>query len=121
MYFSDYAYTHINYLFPGTITVIAPLDYETFPTYQVLFSASDAEMSDALTVKITVEDANEPPTFDSLPASAPVAEDERTAVTVYVATATDVDEGDALTYEIAKTEPSEAPFVIDADTGKSRC
>ncbi len=55
----------------GAITVAAPLDYETTPSYSLTVSATDGFEADTAAVTVTVTDVNETPTtptFDDVPA-----------------------------------------------------
>ena len=71
-------------------------------------------MSSVLTVDII--DVDEVPLIDNLPATVNVSEDSTGSETIFTVSATDP-EGNALTYNLANTDPAGGPFSITS-TGK---
>ncbi|MBL8659863.1 MAG: cadherin domain-containing protein [Rhodospirillales bacterium] len=91
------------------------LDYEVAPSHVITVSASNSAglvLNQSFTVEL--EDINEPPTSVSL--SAQSVEDKAPGGTVVgVASATDPDAGETLTY--ALTDDADGRFAIDAESG----
>ncbi|MCG9127788.1 cadherin domain-containing protein [Candidatus Poribacteria bacterium] len=114
----------------GQISTSAALDHETKETYSVTVTVTDnaeselptdpGELTDEITVTITVADVNEAPVFaegDDTVRSI----DENTASGVAIGStisASDVDDGDVLTYTMAGASASS--FSIDSSTGQIR-
>ena len=101
----------------GAVSFIAPPDFENAGdaggnnVYDIIVTASDGTNDTTQAVAITVTDVNDnDPVFTS-PATASVAENQRSA---YTAVATDAD-GDPLTYSLSGTDA--ALFTIDPATG----
>ncbi len=91
------------------------LDYEVAPSYVITATASDgAGLVLNRSFTVAIEDINEPPTSVSL--SAQSVKDKAPAGTVVgIASATDPDAGETLTY--ALTDDAEGRFAIDAASG----
>ena len=101
----------------GAVSFIAPPDFENAGdaggnnVYDIIVTASDGTNDTTQAVAITVTDVNDnDPVFTS-PATASVAENQRSA---YTAVVTDAD-GDPLTYSLSGTDA--ALFTIDPATG----
>ena len=101
----------------GAVSFIAPPDFENAGdaggnnVYDIIVTASDGTNDTTQAVAITVTDVNDnDPVFTS-PATASVAENQRSA---YTAVATDAD-GDPLTYSLSGTDAD--LFTIDPATG----
>ena len=101
----------------GAVSFIAPPDFENAGdaggnnVYDIIVTASDGTNDTTQAVAITVTDVNDnDPVFTS-PATASVAENQRSA---YTAVATNAD-GDPLTYSLSGTDA--ALFTIDPATG----
>ena len=93
----------------GNLVFKTAPDYETGPhSYEVQVTASDGLNTTAQTITVAVTDVNEPPTV-TMAAAQTVAEN--TAVVAALA-ATDPDQGQTLTFEIAGGEDA-ALFAID--------
>ena len=102
----------------GQLKTKAPLDFESGTTsYSVIVTASDTDLEtadDAITVTITVTDANDAPTFNS-GLTTTIEVDENTVAGRDIGTpltATDQDTGDTVTYSLDVT--SVAVFDIDS-------
>ena len=94
----------------GTILVNngALLDAETNDTFVLSVDVSDGTNTSASSVTITIEDDNEAPTFPSDPVSFTVREDAADETIVGTVTATDVDAGQVLRYDIIGGDPDGA-------------
>jgi hypothetical protein len=95
----------------GLVTVAAPLDYETAPSYTLSVEVSDGFDADTATVTINVDEVNIPPVIDDAEFS--VAEDVAVGTEVGTVPATD-DDGDPLDFAITGGDPVGA-FDIDSD------
>ncbi len=89
-----------------------PLDSNSDNVYEVIIQASDGELSDQQTVRVTVTDMNETPVITS-PSQATISENTQT---VFFATATDP-ENDPVTWEIKGMVDAHL-FQIDSVTGE---
>ena len=97
----------------GEITVAGTIDHETTPAYILTVQVSDGDLSAtaAVTVKVTNVNDNDP--MITSPATASVAENTTTVLTVM---ATDADAGTTLTYAITAGADS-VQFSINQSTG----
>ncbi len=93
----------------GTITVSAAgagmLNFEARTMYVLTVTATDngGLAADSATVNVSVTDVNEAPMITDTPFDFSIAEDSSEGATVGEVTASDPDDGDALTYEITGT------------------
>ena len=105
----------------GQLRTSAALDYETRSSYSVTVVAEDSEgASDSIevTISVTDEDENEPPSFDPTDNMRSVAENTEPGQAIGdPVTATDP-EGETLTYRLEGTDA--AAFDIDEATGQLR-
>ena len=101
----------------GKITVAqgAVLDYETKSVYYVKVIVTDKALSDTATVKITLNDKNEPPHFADDTPSFTVNENVPAGTSVGFVTATDVDGVESLKYTIIDETGT---FVVNTTTGE---
>ena len=91
-----------------------PLDQGGDNTYELEVEASDGTNSSSLALVVTVADINDnPPGFALTNDSVAVAEN--SGGTIYIATATDLDATDSLTYSLAGTDYSY--FAVDSSSG----
>ena len=105
----------------GQLRTSAALDYETRSSYSVTVVAEDSEGASAsieVTIAVTDEDENEPPSFDPTDNMRSVAENTEPGQAIGdPVTATDP-EGNTLTYSLGGTDAD--AFDIDSDSGQLR-
>ena len=102
----------------GEITVAVALDHETTGSYTLTVEAEDdSGQKDTVTVTITVTDVEEAPEFDEASYAFDVAEDTAVDDAVGTVSATDPDDGDAMSYSITAGNTGSA-FAIDDETGE---
>ena len=105
----------------GQLLTSAALDYETQASYSVTVVAEDSQGASAtieVTISVTDEDENEPPSFDSDSTTRSVAENTPAGHDIGAPVqATDPDSGDTLTYSLEDTDDA-AAFDIDEATGQ---
>ncbi len=96
----------------GQLQTKAALDYETKSSYSVTLTVKDPdELSDTISVTISVTDVNEAPVFSSNSITLTVAENTAASVNIGSAiTATD-DDGDTLSYSLSGTDASSFDIV----------
>ena len=97
----------------GEITAAGTIDHETTPTYNLTVQVSDGDLSATATVTVNVTNVNDNDPMITSPATASVAENTTTVLTVM---ATDEDAGTTLTYSITAGADS-ARFSINQSTG----
>ena len=106
----------------GQLRTSAALDYETRSSYSVTVVAEDSEgASDSIevTIAVTDEDENEPPSFDPTDNTRSVAENTDPGQTIGdPVAAMDPDSGDTLTYRLEGTDA--AAFDIESASGQLR-
>ena len=94
----------------------ANLDYEQTKQYDLIIKVTDSgTLSDTRTYSVTLLDVNEAPVFTS-PPSVTLKEDAGEGTVVGVATATDTDAGQQLSYSISGSAASK--FTIDSTSGQ---
>ena len=103
----------------GTITVNngAFLDAETNDVFVLSVDVSDGENTSTSEVTITINGINEAPTFPDEPVSFTVREDSTNGVVVGQVQASDIDEGQTLTYEIIGGN-TDGAFAVNPGTGQ---
>ena len=98
----------------GKITVKGDLDHETTARYTINVRASDSDSNtEDHSVVIDVNDVNEAPEFPNATETFPVSENASTGHRVGAVAATDVDDGDTISYTISTSDE----FQINAATG----
>ena len=105
----------------GQLRTSAALDYETRSSYSVTVMAEDSEgASDSIevTISVTDEDENEPPSFDPTDNMRSVAENTEPGQAIGAPVAATDPEGNTLTYSLGGTDA--AAFDIDSDSGQLR-
>ena len=104
----------------GQLQTNAALDHETKASYAVTVTATDGgNLSDTITVTISVTDVNDAPNFATDTAIRSVAENTAADTNIGTAvTATDPDTGDTLTYTLGGTDA--ASFSIVSTSGQLR-
>ena len=115
----------------GQIQTSAPLDHETQDSYKVTVTVSDnatqsgqpgdpGELTDTIEVTISIGDVNEAPVFDDGDATDRSVNENSPSGTAIGSpiSASDVDDGDVLTYTMAGTNASS--FTIDSGNGQIR-
>ena len=93
-----------------------PADADTMNDYDVTVKVRDnhtGQLSDTLTVSVTVDDVNEAPVITSPPATRSIPENS-TAVATF--SATDVDASDTLTWSVESADDG-GKFTIDPSSG----
>ena len=102
----------------GQLMTKVALDHETKASYTVVVTATDSGgLTDSITVTITVTDVNEAPAFADATAARSVAENTAAGMAIGDAfTATDPDDGDAVTYSVGGTDMGS--FAIGETTGQ---
>ncbi|MGE5567308.1 MAG: tandem-95 repeat protein [Parcubacteria group bacterium] len=106
-----------DYTFVPDDAAVNALQTGSNPTVDFEFTASDGSLSNAQTLTVNLNGANDTPDFGS--ASTTASGDEDTTITGTV-TATDVDTGDTQAYSVVNSgsgAPSHGTVSIDADTG----
>ena len=104
----------------GQLQTNAALDHETKSSYSVTITATDGgNLSDTITVTISVTDVNDAPNFATDTAIRSVAENTAADTNIGTAVAaTDPDTGDTLTYTLGGTDA--ASFSIVSTSGQLR-
>ena len=104
----------------GQLQTSAALDHETKATYTVIVTATDGgNLSDTISVTISVTDVNDAPNFATDTAIRSVAENTAADTNIGTAVAaTDPDTGDTLTYTLGGTDA--ASFSIVSTSGQLR-
>ena len=104
----------------GQLQTSAALDHETKASYSVTVTATDGgNLSDTITVTISVTDVNDAPNFATDTAIRSVAENTAADTNIGTAVAaTDPDTGDTLTYTLGGTDASS--FSIVSTSGQLR-
>ena len=97
----------------GEITAAGTIDHETTPTYNLTVQVSDGDLSATAAVTINVTNVNDNDPMITSPATASVAENTITVLTVM---ANDADAGTTLTYSITAGADS-VQFSIDQSSG----
>ena len=94
------------------------LDFETDDAYEVTVTATDGgNLTDSITVTISVTNVNEAPTFATATTTRAIAENTDSGQNIGAAiTATDPDSGDTLTYSLSGTDA--ASFDIVSTSGQ---
>ena len=108
----------------GQLQTNAALDYETKASYAVTVSASDQNnVSDSISVTISVTDANDPPAFtDGSSTTRFLAADADSGVNIGNAiAATDQDTGDTLTYTLGGTDADSFSIVGYLRAAADKC
>ena len=102
----------------GQITTSAPLNHETQDSYSVTITVTDGSLTDTIDVTIDIIDVNEAPVFTEGPtANRSIAENTSSSTSIGSAVvATDVDDGDTLTYSLGGTDAG--AFGFDTGTGQ---
>ena len=102
----------------GQLKTKAALDHETKDSYRIIIWISNRRRSTAAPVDITVTDVNEAPEFDDGDSTSRNVDENTAANTDFGSpvAATDVDDGDTITYTLGGTDM--ASFVIDSSTGQ---
>jgi hypothetical protein len=103
----------------GAITVAAPLDFETTPTYTLTVTVTDngsPPLSGSAPITINLTDVNEAPVVD--PATFTLAENSVDGTAVGTVTFDDVDAGQTHTFAITAGDPG-GVFAIDPATGET--
>ncbi|MFD1789044.1 cadherin domain-containing protein [Sphingomonas floccifaciens] len=100
----------------GAVSLRAPADFETKPSYSFTVTASDGSLSTTQTVTLNVTNVNEAPTFTSATRATTVAENVAAGTALFTAGgATDQDVGNTVTYSLSGTDAS--AFAVNAATG----
>ena len=105
----------------GQLRTSAALDYETRSSYSVTVVAEDSEGASAsieVTISVTDEDENEPPSFDPTDNTRSVAENTEPGQAIGDPVAATDPEGNTLTYSLGGTDADE--FGIDEANGQLR-
>lgn len=95
------------------------LDGAAVPQYDVIIGVSDGALSATEIIFINVTKIEEPPVFLNLPDDLSLAENDAGGYTVFTVSTYDAD-GDTVTYAMT-SEPTGAPFTIDANSKYSGC
>ncbi len=102
----------------GQLKTKDALNYENDNSYTVVVTASDGNLSDTITVTISVTNVNEAPSFSSSD-RVTLSVAENTAANTNIGDAfqaTDPDSGDTVTYSLQRADKTS--FRIDANTGQ---
>ncbi|XP_040023569.1 cadherin-7 [Gasterosteus aculeatus] len=112
----------------GVIVLLKPLDFETKSTFSLRIEATNRNIdsdflsagpfSDTASVRVTVEDVNEPPVFSPPLSRMLVSEDARVGTSIGKVSAHDPDtSGNAIRYSIDRNTDLERFFNVDALSG----
>lgn len=100
----------------GAVSLRAPADFETKPSYSFTVTASDGSLSTTQTVTLNVTNVNEAPVFAAATRTTTVAENVAAGTALFTAGgAVDPDAGAVVTYSLTGTDAS--AFAVNPTTG----